>query len=91
MGIRLDERVWDIAKSFQMFQEADRNKVQRLSDFPAYEELEPLLYNVFGKDMEEKYGIGREMTIAEFTDCLNRIELPEIQKTLFLETLQKAG
>lgn len=91
VGIRLDERVWDIAKSFQMFQEADRNKVQRLSDFPAYEELEPLLYNVFGKDMEEKYGIGREMTIAEFTDCLNRIELPEIQKTLFLEMLQKAG
>ena len=91
VGIRLDERVWDIAKSFQMFQEADRNKVQRLSDFPAYEELEPLLYNAFGKDMEEKYGIGREMTIAEFTDCLNRIELPEIQKTLFLETLQKAG
>lgn len=90
-GIRLDERVWDIAKSFQMFQEADRNKVQRMSDFPAYEELEPLLYNVFGKDMEEKYGIGREMTIAEFTDCLNRIELPEIQKTLFLEMLQKAG
>ena len=89
VGIRLDERVWDIAKSFQMFQEADRNKVQRLSDFPAYEELEPLLYNVFGKDMEEKYGIGREMTIAEFTDCLNRIELPEIQKTLFWKCSKK--
>lgn len=62
-----------------------------VNDVRAYEELEPLLYNVFGKDMEEKYGIGREMTIAEFTDCLNRIELPEIQKTLFLEMLQKAG
>ena len=91
VGIRLEERVWDIAKSFQMFRETDGNKVQRLSDFPAYEELEPLLHNVFGKDMEEKYGIGREMTIAEFADCLNRMELPEIQKTLFLETLQKAG
>ena len=91
VGIRLEERVWDIAKSFQMFRETDGNKVQRLSDFPAYEELEPLLHNVFGKDMEKKYGIGREMTIAEFADCLNRMELPEIQKTLFLETLQKAG
>ncbi len=91
--IRLDERVWDIEKSFRMFQESQkrRRKVKRLSDFPAYEELEVLLYETFGKDMEEKHGIGREMTVAEFADVLNRMELPEERRAFFLEKLQETG
>ena len=80
-----------LQKVFRCFQEADRNKVQRLSDFPAYEELEPLLYNAFGKDMEEKYGIGREMTIAEFTDCFKPDRTSGDTENTLLETLQKAG
>lgn len=82
--IQLEERIWDVEQSFALL-ETKAKKLKTLKDLVQYGELQQLLERIFGSHIEETYGITRDTTIAEFTDFLNRQEIPELEKEVLLD------
>lgn len=79
------ERIWDISQSFKMW-ERNQWRGRRLKD-AGYEGLKPLLEKALGVHYEEKHGINREMTLAEFAAYISRQDIPEAERDVLLESI----
>lgn len=84
--IEPENRIWDIEKSFVMF-ERKKTELKCLKNIQRYEELEQLLQKMFGQHFEETYGISSETTLVEFIDFVNRQEIPGVEKEVLLNIL----
>lgn len=98
--IDLEERTWDITKSFRMMgvqvdpklnnglkSKEQKVKKETLADTGKYPVLSKMMTRLFGKYYEEEYGITGETTIAEFVGFINSQQIDEAQKRILLDTL----
>ena len=100
--INLEERTWDIMKSFQAMgvqlnpalaaeleqsHKKQNGREETLLDTGKYLVLNRMLLQVFGEHYEEKYGITGETTIAEYVGFVNMQEIDEAQKEVLLSAL----
>lgn len=99
--INLEERTWDITKSFRMMgvqvdqklnsglkSNEQRIKGKTLADTGKYPVLSKMMTRLFGKYYEEEYGITGESTIAEFAGFVNSQQIDETQKRILLDVLE---
>lgn len=99
--IDLEERTWDITKSFRMMgvqvdqklnsglkSNEQRIKGKTLADTGKYPVLSKMMTRLFGKYYEEEYGITGESTIAEFAGFVNSQQIDETQKRILLDVLE---
>lgn len=84
--IELDERVWDIEKSWRMMERTERRR-KCLKDASDYPELKRVLRDMFGPHLQEQYGICEETTVPEFTAFVNEQEITEVEKEVLLDML----
>lgn len=94
--INLDERTWDISKSFRMLgvqvklkdDKKEKSTRQTLYDSGKYQVIDQMLTNLFGEHYEEQYGINGDTTISEFIGFVNtQQEIDKVEKEILLEGL----
>lgn len=93
--IDLEERTWDITKSFRMLGvqvKLDSNKKEKgtgrtLLESGKYQVIDQMLTKLFGEHYEEEYGINGNTTIAEYIGFINTQEIDTVEKEILLEGL----
>lgn len=100
--INLEERTWDVTKSFRMMgvqlnpaltaqlgQEHRKRSggKETLLDTGKYDVLNQMMLKVFGEHYEEEYGITGDTTIAEYVGFVNTQDIDEAQKEILLGAL----
>lgn len=94
--INLEERTWDISKSFRMLgvqvklkdDKKEKSTRQTLYDSGKYQVIDQMLTNLFGEHYEEQYGINGDTTISEFIGFVNtQQEIDKVEKEILLEGL----
>lgn len=93
--IDLEERTWDITKSFRMLGvqvKLDSNKKEKgtgrtLLESGKYQVIDQMLTKLFGEHYEEQYGINGNTTIAEYIGFINTQEIDPVKKEILLDGL----
>lgn len=88
--IHLEERIWDIQKSFEMMERREK-KVKTLRETARYTELRKVMGQIFGDHVEEVCGITADTTVAEFTDFVNRQDIPDLEKEVLFNMVSSRG
>lgn len=91
--INLQERIWDITKSFQMMgvkvdlpREKKHQAAERgtLLETGKYQVLCQMLEKTFGTHYEEEYGINGNTTVAEYVGFINSQPISGVEKEILL-------
>ena len=95
--IDLEERTWDISKSFRMMgiqvtinNDEDNGKKSggtRLMDCKNYPIIDQMLTQIFGEHYELKTGINGETSVAEYIGFINKQTLEDVEKQILTENL----
>lgn len=92
--INLEERTWDITKSFQMMgvrinlnNKKEKSVRKTLLESGKYQLIDQMLTKIFGEHYEAEYGITGDTTIAEFIGFVNTQEIGAVEKEILLEGL----
>lgn len=92
--IDLQERTWDITKSFRLMgvkvdfpKEKKQQTVERgtLLETGKYQVLRQMLEKTFGTLYEEEYGITGDTTIAEYVGFINSQPISGVEKEILLQ------
>lgn len=94
--INLEERTWDITKSFRMMGiqpdprlvrssgRKDRNRAATLQETGKYPLISQMLKKTFGEHYEEEYGINGETTVAEYVGFINSQNIADVEKEVLI-------
>lgn len=94
--IDLEERTWDITKSFRMMgvqvnlpQERKHkgNVRETLFETGKYQVIRQMLEKTFGAHYEEEYGINGDTTIAEYVGFINAQSISDVEKEILLQSV----
>lgn len=95
--INLEERIWDIRKSFRLLgvqvnlPESQRTKQgsvkKTLQETGKYSVISQMLRRTLGDHFEEEYGITGDTTVAEYVSFISSQDINDTEKEVLLEAI----
>ncbi len=95
--INLEERIWDIRKSFRLLgvqvnlPESQRTKQgavkKTLQETGKYSVISQMLRRALGDHFEEEYGITGDTTVAEYVSFISSQDINDTEKEVLLEAI----
>lgn len=83
-----EERIWDLDQTFRMLQ-SGQVEVVKLGSLD-FGKLDQMLIKLLGRNYMVRYGITRQMSVAEFVDLIGGIEgLSDIEKQMITEIVKE--